>query len=89
MIQCEKATGKIGCLRVLNDNHENRKLVANLLKWIADLWRRIVHHWKTEEVTFPPLSEFVKFLSREAGIACDPACSLCSFIKRRRHQEDR
>ena len=57
----------------------NRKLVANLLKWIADLWRRIVHQRKTEEVTFPPLSEFVKFLSREAGIACDPVVSVHSL----------
>ena len=72
MIRCEKATGNIVCLRVLNNNHENWKLVAKLPKWVADRWRRIVHYWKTEEVTFPPLSEFVTFMSREAGSVYDP-----------------
>ena len=79
MTRCEKATGNIGCLRVLNINHETWKLVAKLPKWVADRWRRIVHHWKTGEVTFPPLPEFVKFLSREAGSACDPEVSVHSF----------
>ena len=27
-VQCEKATNKIGCLKLLNDDQDNRKLVS-------------------------------------------------------------
>ena len=35
----------------------------------------IVYQFKTEKGTFPPFSKFVKFLSREADIACNPVIS--------------
>ena len=61
--------------KVLNDDQENRKLVSKLPKWAIDSWSCVVHQSKTEKCTFPPFSEFVKFLSREADIACDPVIS--------------
>ena len=42
---------------------------------MIDRWSRVVHQFKTGKGTFPKLSEFVKFLSREADIACDPVIS--------------
>ena len=75
LVQCEKAMEKIGSLNVLNDDQENRKLVPKLPKWAIDRWSRIVHQFKMEKGTFPPFSEFVKFLSREANIACNPVVS--------------
>jgi len=63
---------KIGSLKVLNDDQENPKLASKLPKWAIDCWSRIVHQFKTEKDTFPPFSKFVKFLSREADIVCDP-----------------
>ena len=66
---------KIGSLKVLNDDQENRKLVSKLPKWATDRWSRVVHQSKSEGGTFPPFSEFVKFLTREADIACDPVIS--------------
>lgn len=35
----------------------------------------IVYQFKTEKGTFPPFSKFVKFLSSEADIACNPVIS--------------
>ena len=79
LVQCEKAMNKIGSLKALNDDQENRKLVSKLPKWAIDRWSRVVHQCKTEKGTFPPFSEFVKFLSREADIACDPVISFQSL----------
>lgn len=66
---------KIGSLRVLNDDQENRKLVSKLPKWASNRWSRQAFHWKEEKETFPPFSEFVKFVVKEADIACDPVLS--------------
>ena len=79
LIQCEKAMEKIGNLRALNDDQENRKIASKLPKWAVDRWSRIVYQWKTNKGTFPSFSEFVKFLSKEADIACDPVVSAQSF----------
>ena len=78
LVQCEKAMNKIGSLKVLNDAQENRKPVFKLPKWAINRWSRVVHESKT---IFPPFSEFVKFLSREADIACDPVISFRSLIE--------
>ena len=79
LVQCEKAMDKIESLKILNNDKENRKLVSKLTKWATDRWSRVVHHSKTEKGTFPPFFEFVKFLSREADIACDPVISFQSL----------
>ena len=75
LVQCQKLMGKIGSLRVLNDDHENRKLVAKLPKWASNRWSRLAFNWKEENEVFPPFSEFVKFVVKEADIVCDPVLS--------------
>ena len=66
---------KIGSHKVLDDDQENRKLVYKLPKWAIDGWSHVVHQSKTKKCALPPFSEFVKFLSREPDIACDPGIS--------------
>lgn len=75
LVQCQKLMEKIGSLRVLNDDHENRKLVAKLPKWASNRWSRLSFNWKEENEVFPPFSEFVKFVVKEADIVCDPVLS--------------
>ena len=74
LVQCEKIMEKIGSLRVLNDDHENRKLAYKLPRWASNRWSRFAFHWKEENETFPPFSEF-KFVVKEADTACDPVLS--------------
>lgn len=75
LVQCQKLMEKIGSLRVLNDDHENRKLVSKLPKWASNRWSRLAFNWKEENKVFPPFSEFVKFVVKEADIVCDPVLS--------------
>ena len=72
LVQCEKAMQKISSLKVLDDDQENHKMVSKLPRWAAVRWGRLVHNWKEENDSFPPFSEFVKFVVKEADIACDP-----------------
>ena len=60
----------------LNDHRENRKIIMKLPDWRVNIWDRSVMRWKTEYSTFPPFTEFSKFVSLEADIACDPITSL-------------
>lgn len=75
LVQCQKLMEKIGSLRVLNDDHENRKLVSKLPKWASNRWSRFAFNWKEENKVFPPFAEFVKFVVKEADIVCDPVLS--------------
>ena len=75
LVQCQKLMEKIGSLRVLNDDHENRKLVSKLPKWASNCWSRLAFNWKEQNKVFPPFSEFVKFVVKEADIVCDPVLS--------------
>jgi hypothetical protein len=63
---------KISNLKVLDDDQENHKMVSKLPRWAAVRWGRLVYNWKEENDSFPPFSEFVKFVVKEADIACDP-----------------
>ena len=72
LVQCETAMQKISSLKVLDDDQENHKMVSKLPRWAAVRWGRLVHNWKEEKDSFPPFSEFVKFVVKEADIACDP-----------------
>ena len=53
----------------LNDKRENRKILMKLPDWLVNRWAVMI--WKTEYSTFPPFTEFSKFVSLEADIACD------------------
>ena len=75
LVQCQKLMEKIGSLCVLNDDHENRKLVSKLPKWASNRWSRFAFNWKEENKVFPPFSEFVKFVVKEGDIICHPVLS--------------
>ena len=81
LVQCQKLMEKIGSLRVLNDDHESRKLVSKLPKWASNRWSRLAFNWKEENKVFPPFAEFVKFVTKEADIVCDPVLSSPSPIE--------
>ena len=72
LVQCEKAMQRISSLKVLDDDQENLKMVSKLPRWAAVRWGRLVYNWREENDSFPPFSEFVKFIVKEADIACDP-----------------
>jgi hypothetical protein len=72
LVQCEKAMHKVDSLKVLNDDQENQRMASKLPKWALTRWSRIVYKWKEDNKKFPPFSEFVNYLVREADIACDP-----------------
>ncbi len=73
LVQCEKAMQRISSLKVLDEDQENHlKMVSKLPRWAAVRWGRLVYNWREEKDSFPPFSELVKFIVKEADIACDP-----------------
>ena len=77
--QCETAMETIGSLQILNDDRENKKLLTKIPEWLITRWGRKVANWKEDYKIFPPFTEFVKFIVKEANIACDPVTSLQSL----------
>lgn len=77
--QCETTMRSITSLRCLDDDRENRKLLVKLPEWVVTRWNRSVVQWKGKFSSFPPFSDFVKFIANEAKVACDPVTSLQSL----------
>lgn len=73
---CEAAMFQNKGLKVLNDCNENQKILAKLPDWLISRWNRKVIDILEETETFPSFSQFVKFHTREAKIACNPVTSL-------------
>nr|XP_046214589.1 uncharacterized protein LOC124041258 isoform X1 [Oncorhynchus gorbuscha] len=73
---CEAAMSQNKGLEVLNDCNENQKILAKLPDWLTSRWNRKVTDILEETEIFPSFSQFVKFLTREAKIACNPVTSL-------------
>ncbi|KAJ8358380.1 hypothetical protein AAFF_G00011560 [Aldrovandia affinis] len=73
---CEAAMSQIRGLEVLNDCNENQKILVKLPDWLTSRWNRKVVEVEEQSHTFPSFSQFVKFLTREAKIACNPITSL-------------
>ncbi|XP_030606244.1 uncharacterized protein LOC115794743 [Archocentrus centrarchus] len=76
---CEAAMVHIKALEILNDCNENRKILAKLPDWLTARWNRHVVEIEEEVDQFPSFSQFVKFLTREVKIACNPLTSLQSL----------
>ena len=75
--QCDAMSRASGHLKVLDDPHENSIMLKKLPKHLVDRWRRYVdqrlYDPRAGEVAgYPLFKEFVKFLSKEARIACGP-----------------
>ncbi len=73
---CEAAMVHIKALKILNDYNENRKILSKLPEWLTVRWNRKVIEIEEEINQFPSFSQFVKFLTREVKIACNPVTSL-------------
>ena len=73
---CESAMSLIRGLEVLNDCNENQKMLAKLPDWLTSIWNGKVIDIEEQSHTFPSFSQFVKFLTREGKIACNPITSL-------------
>nr|XP_054594596.1 uncharacterized protein LOC129162115 isoform X1 [Nothobranchius furzeri]XP_054594597.1 uncharacterized protein LOC129162115 isoform X1 [Nothobranchius furzeri] len=75
---CEAAMVHIKALEILNDSSENRKILVKLPDWLTARWNRKVMEMEEENGQFP-FSQFVRFLTRESRIACNPITSLQSL----------
>ena len=73
--QCALAMQENQNLQILNDERENRKLLAKLPHWLVDRWARLVAKYRQSKRNFPPFTEFVTFITSEAELACDPITS--------------
>ena len=76
LAQCEVAMTEIKGLEILNDCRENQKMLQKLPDWIVTRWGRIVSKAKADSQCYPSFSTFVKFVTEEAKIACDPIASV-------------
>lgn len=72
---CTEAIPHVKGLSILNDCEENHKLLKKLPEWIVRKWSRIVVEELDTYGSYPDLSCFTRFLSKEARIACNPIAS--------------
>ncbi|XP_039902265.1 uncharacterized protein LOC120742861 [Simochromis diagramma] len=72
----ESAIPYVQGLQVLHDCVENQRIAAKLPDWLSARWNRMVTEFQDEHRMFPDFSHFVKFLNKEARIACNPITSL-------------
>ncbi len=63
-------------LNVLDDVQENGKMLTKLPDWMTRRWVRFVSDYKEKARCFPPFSEFMKFVVKEAEIACEPITTM-------------
>ena len=76
---CKATMVHIKASEILNDCNENRKILSKLPDWLTANWNRKVIEVQEESNQFPSFSQFVKFLTREAKIACNSVTSLQSL----------
>ena len=71
---CITAMKTVPSLANLDDPLENAKIVTKLPRYISDRWKRKVDEWLYEGAHrgYPPFEEFVKFIRKEARVACSP-----------------
>ncbi len=72
---CSDAMAQIKGLCILNDCKENQRLASKLPDWAAARWNRQVTQAIEDKGDYPEFSVFVKFVSKEARIACNPITS--------------
>ena len=77
-LQCLSAMSSLSYLQCLDSADENKKLVKKLPSYVTHSWARVVDRWiygdhmLNYEGRYPPFSEFCKFISSEARVACGP-----------------
>lgn len=70
--QCLTAQGSISQLHILNDNRENKKIVAKLPDFVTRKWVRLATNYNQKHSVFPKFATFCQFLSKEADVSCNP-----------------
>ena len=73
---CESAMSHVKGLEILNDCHENQKILCKLPDWLTSRWNRKVVEIEEFSGGFPNFNQFVDFITKEAKIACNPVTSL-------------
>ena len=73
---CNDAIPHIAGLEVLNDFHENQKLLNKLPEWIVSRWNRVVTDSLDQTGFYPLFDQFVRFVSKEARVANNPISSI-------------
>ena len=73
--QCSVAARSNPNLRILDDENQNRTMLSKLPEWLIARWSREAYKFRSETQMYPPFSQFVTFLCKEADIACDPVTS--------------
>ena len=86
---CEAAIPCIKGLDVLNDCQENQKILAKLPDWLTTQWNRKVAETEEARGVFPTFSEFVRFVTKEAKIACNPITLLHALRESSDKEKDR
>ena len=75
LVNCEAAMTTVEELNILNEPHENRRLLQKLPDWLVTRWNRQVEETRESRRSFPKFAEFVRFVKREAKIANNPITS--------------
>ncbi|XP_061759356.1 uncharacterized protein arhgef25a isoform X5 [Nerophis ophidion] len=70
---------QIKSLQILNDCHENQRMLSKLPDWLTERWNRKVVEIEDQCGSFPTFSHFVNFVEKEARIACNPVTSLSAL----------
>ena len=76
--QCEVAARTNPSLKVLDDDSQNHIMLSKLPDWLVARWSRLVYDITENQHRYPTFCEFVRFLCREADIACNPVTMLQS-----------
>lgn len=85
--QCLTAMSCVPNLQSLSDERENRRILAKLPDWLINRWARKVADIKNTDGRFPTFQEFVRFLQKEADIACDPLISSLPARSAEKHKD--
>ncbi len=73
---CNDAMPHVPALQILNDSEENRRLLSKLPDWAAARWNHKVTQTPDDTGNYPGFEEFVKYVRKEARVACNPISSL-------------
>lgn len=66
----------IKTLEVLNECMESQRILLKLPDWLVSRWNRKAKEMRQTNGDYPAFQTFVKFMSTEADLACDPITSI-------------
>ena len=69
----------IPSLSVLDDDRDNRKMIAKLPTWLINRWARRVAEYQQKRKVFPRFKYFVDFVASESNITSNPITSVAGL----------